>query len=328
FLRHSFNRIDLVAVICYWIDLVLMLSGVSHLYVFKALSTLRSLRLLTVTSGGSTILQSLKTSAPLLVNGSFRRRCVWLDPDGANNFIISQQWCGGYVGSDGLHHPYISLTEKQFPTFPKGYLCPVGQICTETENPFNNMVSYDNIFSAMVLTFVLAATQGWTDLLYRTMDTDYGWATLYYVLSILILNFWLLNLFVAVIVTVFEKIREETSHSAFTTSKSAPILLDDEGEWTLKDHKKVETNQLDRIMKKIKYFWVFCIFIDLFIMGFRTYDMPPSTALLIDLLLAIITCFIQVPVIKSSPAYPYLTIFQIVRVYRVVIAVPRLKNVL
>ncbi|KAF0398415.1 high-affinity cell membrane calcium channel [Gigaspora margarita] len=387
FLRHSFNRIDLVAVICYWIDLVLTICGVSHVYVFKALSTLRSFRLLTVTSGGSTILQSLKISAPLLVNvltfisfffviisiigiqafkGSFRRQCVWVDPSGSSNYTLSQQWCGGYIGQDGNHYPYISTTDHPLkPPIPKGYLCPVGQVCQEGDNPYNNMVSYDNIFSAMVLTFVLAATQNWTDLLYRTMDTDYGWSTLYYVLSLFILNFWLLNLFVAVIVAVFEKIREETSHSAFTTSKSAPVLLDDEGKWTLKDHKKIVTNRLGTIMKKLKYLFVFCIFIDLFIMGCRTFDTPPNTVLFIDraelvftlilaaeiilrffsyypkfwfffharsntfdLFLVIVTCLIQIPLIKSSPAYPYLTIFQIARVYRIVIAVPRLKTVL
>ncbi|CAG8601362.1 11080_t:CDS:2, partial [Dentiscutata heterogama] len=379
FLRHSFNRIDLVAIICYWIDLVLTFYGVSHVYVFKALSTLRSLRLLTVTSGGSTILQSLKTSAPLLANvmtfisfffviisiigiqafkGSFRRQCVWVDPSGNSNFTLTQQWCGGYIGQDGNHYPYIptEVIPLQKP-IPKGYLCPVGQ---ETANPYNNMVSYDNIFSAMILTFVLAATQNWTDLLYRTMDTDYGWSTLYFVLSLLILNFWLINLFVAVIVAVFEKIREETSHSA-----AAPVLLDDEGKWTLKDHKKVETNRLGIIMKKIKYLFVFFIFIDLFIMGCRTFDISPGTAMFIDraelvftlilaaeiilrffsyapkyrfffrsrantfdLFLVLVTCFIQIPPIKSSNAYPYLTIFQIVRVYRIVVAIPRLKNVL
>ncbi|CAG8690947.1 18676_t:CDS:10, partial [Dentiscutata erythropus] len=146
---------------------------------------------------------------------------------------------------------------------------------------------------------------------------------------------------------------------------AAPVLLDDEGKWTLKDHKKVELNQLGIIMKKIKYLFVFFIFIDLFIMGCRTFDISPGTAMFIDraelvftlilaaeiilrffsyapkyrfffgsrantfdLFLVLVTCFMQIPPIKSSNAYPYLTIFQIARVYRVVVAIPRLKNVL
>jgi hypothetical protein len=54
FLRHSFNRLDFVAVVAYWIALVLGISGLEsqhHIYVFKMLSCLRILRLLAVTHG-------------------------------------------------------------------------------------------------------------------------------------------------------------------------------------------------------------------------------------------------------------------------------------
>lgn len=60
FLRHSFNRLDFVAVVAYWISLVLGVTGVEsreHLYVFKMLSCLRVLRLLAVTHGTSVSLQ-------------------------------------------------------------------------------------------------------------------------------------------------------------------------------------------------------------------------------------------------------------------------------
>ncbi len=56
FLRHSFNRLDLVAVLSYWISFVLDHSGVEaekHLYVFRMLSCLRILRLLGITTGTS-----------------------------------------------------------------------------------------------------------------------------------------------------------------------------------------------------------------------------------------------------------------------------------
>lgn len=54
FLRHSFNRLDFVAVVAYWIALILGVSGLEsqhHIYVFKMLSCLRILRLLAVTHG-------------------------------------------------------------------------------------------------------------------------------------------------------------------------------------------------------------------------------------------------------------------------------------
>lgn len=54
FLRHGFNRVDFVAVFAYWISFVLGITGLEHergLYVFKMLSCLRILRLLSITNG-------------------------------------------------------------------------------------------------------------------------------------------------------------------------------------------------------------------------------------------------------------------------------------
>lgn len=56
FLRHSFNRLDFVAVVSYWVSFLLALSGVElrqHIYVFRMLSCLRILRLLALTNGTS-----------------------------------------------------------------------------------------------------------------------------------------------------------------------------------------------------------------------------------------------------------------------------------
>jgi len=54
FLRHSLNRIDFLAVVCFWISLILSITGIEgsrHLYVFRMLSCLRILRLLYLTNG-------------------------------------------------------------------------------------------------------------------------------------------------------------------------------------------------------------------------------------------------------------------------------------
>jgi hypothetical protein len=54
YLRHSFNRVDFIAVVAYWISFVLsvfQLESNKHLFVFRMLSCLRILRLLYLTSG-------------------------------------------------------------------------------------------------------------------------------------------------------------------------------------------------------------------------------------------------------------------------------------
>jgi hypothetical protein len=56
FLRHSWNRVDLVAVCSFWIMFGLAVTGTESrhdLYIFRALAALRSARLLTVTTGTS-----------------------------------------------------------------------------------------------------------------------------------------------------------------------------------------------------------------------------------------------------------------------------------
>ena len=122
FLRHSFNRLDFLAVVSFWVAFALGITRVEshrHLYLFRMLSCLRVLRLLGLTSGTSVrtsplsliyahslpqvILRSLKKAVPLLVNvalligffwllfavvgvqsfkASLRRQCTWIDPEG------------------------------------------------------------------------------------------------------------------------------------------------------------------------------------------------------------------------------------------------------
>jgi len=54
-----------------------------------------------------------------------------------------------------------------------------------------------------------------------------------------------------------------------------------------------------------------------------------KTRNLVDLALALITCIIQTPSIhKSGRIYDWLTLFQILRVYRVVWAIPVTRNLL
>jgi hypothetical protein len=48
----------------------------------------------------------------------------------------------------------------------------------------------------------------------------------------------------------------------------------------------------------------------------------------LDLVLAIESTIVLIPVIHNSPAYPWLTIFQLARFYRVILEIPRMKPLL
>ena len=69
FLRHSFNRLDLIAVASFWISFILGMFGIEstyHLYVFRMMSCLRILRLLAITHGTSVRIH-LSTRVTMLI---------------------------------------------------------------------------------------------------------------------------------------------------------------------------------------------------------------------------------------------------------------------
>ena len=156
YLRHSWHRIDMLAVIAFWITFLLAIThqeatASHHIYIFRSLSVLRAGRLLVITSGTSTILHSLKIAGPMLITvvfyvifavilfsiigvqsfrGSFRRSCVLTDPNNSTNQIVLEQMCGGHLNVTSLENArYLLQDGSQSDAPPKGYICPLGQVC-------------------------------------------------------------------------------------------------------------------------------------------------------------------------------------------------------
>ncbi|KAL4886544.1 Ion transport protein-domain-containing protein [Aspergillus karnatakaensis] len=385
FLRHSFNRLDFVAVVSYWVSFVLGIGGVEtthQLYIFRMLSCLRILRLLALTSGTSVILRSLKKAAPLLVHvafligffwllfaivgiqsfkSSFRRTCVWVGTEyNQDNFTMndpfgSLQFCGGWLDDTGTQRPWIRSDNIESDAKPKGFICPIGSLCVEGDNPYNGTMSFDNILNSLELVFVIMSSNTFTDLLYNTTDSDYLVAALFFACGFVILSLWMVNLLVAVITHSFQVIREESKRSAFA---SQTIDANEE-----EDDSSSKTSKIKRIYDKTYWFWLAIIFFDLVMQGLRSSSMSDDREELInncetvvtfvmlaeiilrfltdwrkfhqkrrnwvDLALAIITSIIQIPAIKNSGrAYAVLTLFQILRVYRLVLAFSVTRNLI
>ena len=325
FLRHSFNRLDMIAVISYWISFAMQLGGIdskSHVYIFNMLSCLRILRLLGLTGGTSIILRSLKKAAPLLVNvafligffwlifgivgvqsfkASFRRTCVWVGDDGSGqNYTMNVapeniQFCGGYLTTNGTQMPWLHANGNPGSQHAKGYLCPINSLCVENDlAPYNGTVSFDNIVQSMELVFVIISSNTWSDLMYYLTDTDYLGAAIFFAVGIVVLSLWLVNLLIAVITSCFQIIREESKQSAFTTTEQE----DHDGEDQSSPGK---SNKLKVLFEKTKYFWIVLITFDLIVMCLRSSEMSPwrqsfimntETVVTLLLLLEIIIRFI------------------------------------
>ena len=300
FLRHSFNRLDFVAVVAYWISFGMQLSRYetrSHVYIFNMLSCLRILRLLGLTAGTSIILRSLKKAAPLLVHVAFligffwlmfgivgvqsfksslRRTCVWVGDDGSGqNYTLNQapenvQFCGGYVDSvTGMAMPWLKSDGRNGTSTHKGYLCPQGSLCVEDfGGPYNGTVTFDNIFQSLELVFVIISSNTFANLMYYLMDTDYMIAALFFATGIVVLSLWLMNLLVAVITSSFQIIREESKRSAFQ--------VEDKQEDTSDDAVKSRVNVLKSLFDRTHIFWILLIVFDLIVQALRSASMSPS----------------------------------------------------
>ncbi|KAH8425977.1 calcium channel protein CCH1 [Aspergillus melleus] len=385
FLRHSFNRLDFVAVVAYWVAFLLSVFGVEtaqQLYVFRMLSCLRLLRLLALTNGTSIILRSLKKAAPLMVHvaflvgffwllfaivgiqsfkSSFGRTCVWRGVDGQEDFPLNDpdgtlQLCGGYLDPiTGDKKPWIDRNGYEANAKPKGYICPKGSECVEDTNPYSGTMSFDSILYSLELVFVIMSSNTFTDLLYYMTDSDYLAAALFFAFGFLILSLWMVNLLIAVITHTFQVIREESKRSAFAVDKVGTAEKEEQS--------SPKMSQFRRLYNKTDWFWVTVILFGLIVQALRSASMSDDREKFIDitetvvtftllveiilrfasdwrkfhqhrrnwadLLLVVITCIIQIPVIKhSGRAYSVLTLFQILRVYRVVLAFSVTRNLI
>ncbi|KAG9101606.1 calcium channel protein [Ceratobasidium sp. 370] len=391
YLRHSWNRTDFVAVCAFWIMFGLAVSGKetqpnAHIYVFRALSVLRTARLLAVTKGTSTIMHSLKRAGPLLARvalfvlfaivlfsivgvqsfkGSFRRTCVVADTiaDVANGIDLSQS-CGGWVDPATLETVGYVDSSGNVTSEAKGFTCPLGQICTEASvNPQNGTQAFDNFFLASMQVVIVASANTWSPVMYQMMDTDFYVSFAFFIICIVVLNFWLINLFVAVITNMFGVIRVETKKSAF----GATALEEDEKEEEKIGWRRKAPSVL-RVWYEwppIYYFWVALVLLSFGAQASKTARSSPEYLANLDLAefvltmafdvdiiwraigylpnwreffskknnnldltLAIASTIIQIPLIKRSDVYPWLTIFQLARFYRVILVMPRMRPLL
>ncbi|PSR81620.1 calcium-channel protein cch1 [Coniella lustricola] len=293
---------------------------------------------------------------------SFSRQCVWLDPtdpfNASASYTQDMQFCGGYLNeSTGKQMPWLIAKEydhlndfTQGTASAKGYICPKGTLCLQRENPYNNTVHFDDILHSLELVFVVMSANTFSDLMYYTINSDYSPAALFFGAGIMIMMLWMINLLIAVITSSFQVIREESKASAFTD-------VDDHALEDTETTTSTKITSLQRLYNKTKLFWILCITVDLVSQACKSASMPPPrltiinaveivvTILLdiemiirvladhrnfrrhkrnmVDLGIAIITTIILLPPIQNSTeAYAWLTVFQILRVYRVVLAVP------
>ncbi|KAL1875306.1 hypothetical protein VTK73DRAFT_10203 [Phialemonium thermophilum] len=299
---------------------------------------------------------------------SLSRQCLWLDPRDPDNITAGyspdMSFCGGFLdNATGEKRPWVYadipgtlVNLKNGTGSAKGFLCPRGSICLQQGNPYNGTVNFDNIVHSLELVFVIMSANTFSDLMYYTTDSDYLPAALFFGAGIMIMMLWMTNLLIAVITSSFQVIREESKASAFTAEEDSAISR-------LANNSIRRQSALQKIYNKTSWIWVLLIALGLLFQSLRSARMSPlrgrfidtseiiiTIALdveiiiriiadfrgfhrrivnLVDLGLAIITSVILIPPIRNSgQVYAWLTVFQILRSYRIVLAIPMTRKLI
>ena len=396
YLRHSWNRIDLVAVVSFWVCFWLAITHQElkpnyHIFIFRAISVLRCARLLTMTSGTATILASLKQAGPLLVNvsffivfalllfsiigvqvfrGSYRRSCVWIPgwandtEPGISNQTLSQI-CGAYTDpSTGAVLGHILSDGSYVAPRGKGYQCPLGQACVEDSNPMNGAQSFDNIFASLLQIVILISSNNWSNAMYDMVDANYFAATIFFILGIIVTNFWMANLLVAVITNCFASITSQTNHSAFAAGEvgAHKVHLDED---TQVPRKRGAAVYYRKLVQWSKWVWIILILVDVGLQAASDWTVEQDRQVVdfnlwfavvfdieiilrigadaldgdwkafftsgrndFDLFLAIMASITQIPPVKLGDLFRWFTVWSLIRFYRVILAVPRMGSLL
>lgn len=207
YLRSGWNVMDGFLVFISLVDILISITAKKSprifniLRVFRLLRTLRPLRVISRAPGLKLVVQTLLSS--LRPIGNIVLICCTF-------FIIFgilgvQLFKGAFYKCDG---PDVSRIKNKTDCLNKG---PPYRWVNEKYN-------FDNLGQALMSLFVLASKDGWVNIMYTGLDAvgvdqqpirNYSeWRLLYFISFLLLVGFFVLNMFVGVVVENFHKCRE------------------------------------------------------------------------------------------------------------------------
>lgn len=189
-----------------WMDFLIVLEGLlstglgggGKLSGLRAFRVLRPLRTVSRLGGLKLIVKALLASLPQLCNTILV--CCF--------FFIIFGIAGTLVWNGQLNNRCVDASTLQLvdplTLCGSGYSCAEGQRCVDMGTaPEQGLFSFDNVGWSMLTLLTSVTLEGWTTMMYYTQDATSVWSWLYFVLVVLLGNYLLLNLALAVILTRF-----------------------------------------------------------------------------------------------------------------------------
>ncbi len=195
YFRDGWNVLDFLVII----GLYLSYASVKelNLSLLRLLRLLRPLKNASAFKGLRIILYSLFSALPLL----FICFCVL-------NFFYSVFAIGGLQVFSGIlkQRCFNQMTGISFSKDDVcgNRRCDFGFICGKMiENPYENVINFDNLFSSFLLTLFTVTLDNWTTIMYSVLRAYSNYAWIYHVTLAIFGNYFLLNLLLAIIKVKF-----------------------------------------------------------------------------------------------------------------------------
>ena len=273
YLKDGWNVMDFVVVV---VSLVSLVPGMgSNVSALRVIRVLRPLRTLSVLPGMRTLIGTMIRSIPMIGNvllfcifffivfgilglqvfqGALRNRCFTVvtgttcsDHESHADAVMCREVVPDF-GVDRNLTAAVLLADDDERTCAThvaahwpGYSCPTGMMCLKAHNPAYGLIHFDNIAHAWLTIFQCITLEGWTPLMYMTMDAVTGWSMVYFLLLVFTGGFFLLNLALAVITEVYD---EECTEAQLEADEREAVEDEDEEHRRLMAERKAKREAL------------------------------------------------------------------------------------
>eukprot|EP00854_Cymbomonas_tetramitiformis_P017021 gene17021-20238_t len=164
------------------------------------------------------------------------------------------------VAEDGyLDDYYQALGHEMIPTSycgvgDKGFDCPkeMNSTCQYIENPSLGYIHFDNIGAVTLLNLKVVTLDGWAVESVSLQDAEYSVVVVYFIVVIVFLSFLVINLFVAVITSVFEKVRMEQNRSGFQASEDDLIQEDEPVAYKRRRGVRIDPERIEKVAAQVE----------------------------------------------------------------------------
>ncbi len=224
YLHDAWNVLDFIIVLMSFLGVALATLNVEGLSIFRVMRTLRPLRFLGRVPQLKVVVKALLNSVPALGNVAvvsiiFYIICGILS---MQLFMGKFHYCSADLCCTGANATQQTCNQVLTKHDCLGYANSIssGERCKWE----NERMNFDNIYNSLLTLFEMSTTEGWTTVMYAAVDAtgtdkqrvrDHSpVVALYFLVLMVFLSFFILNLFVGIILDTFSEMQRKNNYAS------------------------------------------------------------------------------------------------------------------